>query len=827
MAIQEITGATAADPTRSIATDKVILPVEGMTCASCVARVEKALQRVPGVAAVSVNLASERAEVSFDRAQVTSTDLAGAVTRAGFTVPGEDITLDIAGMTCATCVGRVEKVLGRVPGVDSVQVNLATEQAVIHAPKGLLDPRALTDAVARAGYGAKVREGSGESAADEDAAAARKARHGLYHLLGAAILTAPLLVQMFVMLAGGPVFMPAWLQFALATPVQFYFGRQYYMAGFKALRAGGGNMDLLVALGTSSAYFFSVFLWLVPSFNPAGPGHLHFGAAAAIVTFVLLGRWFESRAKRGTTAAIRALMKLRPDTARVVRDGAEIEVALGEVMTGDLVVIRPGERIPVDGTVEEGRSDVDEALITGESMPVIKETGATVTGGAINGTGLLRVRVTAVGANTTLARIIKMVEGAQASKAPVQRLVDKVSAIFVPIVLAIAVVTFGVWWGIDGDFAHAFIAAVSVLVVACPCALGLATPTAIMVGTGVAARAGILIKDAESLEHGHRINIVVLDKTGTLTEGRPGVTDVAAAEGEAPDDLVRLAAALQHGSEHPLARAVLDHADALGVTVPAASDFQSLTGRGVRAVVEGRTLYLGSRRLVTEIGAASDPFEARAQDWEHLGRTVMWLAEAGDTPRVLGVIAAADRIKATAKAAVARLGELGVRTVMLTGDNARTADAVGRDIGIATIIAGVLPDDKADEVRKLQQGGAQIVAMVGDGINDAPALAAADVGIAMGTGTDVAMHTAGITLMRGDPLLIADAIRASRATYRKIWQNLFWAFIFNLVAIPLAAAGFLSPAVAGGAMSMSSVSVVSNALLLRRWRAWAAERGAS
>ena len=822
MNISGIADHDAATVATAKATDTIVLPVEGMTCASCVARVEKALRRVPGVSDVSVNLAAERAQVSYDGTQTDARTLAQAVSRTGFTVPDEELTLDVTGMTCATCVGRIEKVLGKVAGVERVEVNLATERATVHALKGLVDPRVLIDAVTRTGYGATLHQDDRATGADEERRAARKARWELLHLAGAAILTAPMIANMFAMLFGGHGFMPVWLQFALATPVQFYFGRRFYVAGFKALRAGSGNMDLLVALGTSAAYFFSLFLWFYPTFNPGG--HLHFEAAAAIITFVLLGRWFESRAKRGTTVAIRALMKLRPETARVVRDGSEIAVSLSEVVAGDLVVVRPGERIPVDGTVEDGHSAVDESLITGESMPVAKAAGDGVTGGAINGAGLLRIRVTAVGADTTLARIIRMVEGAQASKAPVQRLVDKVSAVFVPIVVAISLITFGVWWMIDGDFANAFIAAVSVLVVACPCALGLATPTAIMVGTGAAARAGILIKDAEALEHGHRIDTVVLDKTGTLTEGRPGVTDLMLAEGEDARDVIRFAASLQMGSEHPLARAVLSYASEQGIDAKDAATFHSLTGRGVRGTVEGRTLYLGSRRLMQEQGTDIAPFEDQAQAWERNGNTVMWLADGTDNTRILGIIAAADRIKPSAKAAIERLKEIGVRSVMLTGDNERTAQAVAREIGIDTVIAGVLPDDKAAEVRKLQNGK-RVVAMVGDGINDAPALAAADIGIAMGTGTDVAMHTAGITLMRGDPLLIADAIRASRATYRKIWQNLFWAFIFNVVAIPAAAAGFLTPAVAGGAMSMSSVSVVSNALLLRRWRAWASEKG--
>jgi P-type Cu+ transporter len=819
MAIQHIDDLDIQAVKDTTVSQRITLPVGGMTCASCVARVEKALNKVPGVVSVGVNLATERADISYDADQAEPDAFVSAVTRTGFSVPDDTITLDVTGMTCATCVGRVETVLERVPGVASVQVNLATEQATIRAPRGLLDPKSLTDAVARAGYSARVHGPS--SAADDDRMRADKARRELLHLLGAAVLAAPLLVQMLVVLFGGPTFLPPWLQFALATPVQFYFGARFYVAAFKAVRAGAGNMDLLVALGTSSAYFFSLFLWLVPSFNPSG--HLHFGAAAAIVTFVLLGRWFESRAKRGTTAALRALMDLRPESASVMRDGQEISLPVGEVITGDLVVIRPGERIPVDGIVEDGHSDVDEALITGESMPVGKAPDDVVTGGAINGAGLLRVRVTAVGGSTTLSRIIKMVEGAQASKAPVQRLVDKVSGIFVPVVLLIALVTFGVWWLVGADYADAIIAAISVLVVACPCALGLATPTAIMVGTGAAARAGILIKDAEALEHGHRIDVVVLDKTGTLTEGRPGVTAVEPAPGVAEEDVIRLASALQHGSEHPLARAVLGAAAKDGITVVAASDFQSLTGRGVRGTVDGRMLYLGSPRLMEEIGASAENLAAKGTALETQGQTVMWLAEAGAETRVLGIIAAADQVKPHAQAAIARLREIGVRTVMLTGDNERTARAVAADIGLVDVVAGVLPDEKAVEVKRLQENGKHVVAMVGDGINDAPALAAADIGIAMGTGTDVAMHTAGITLMRGDPLLIADAIRASRATYRKIWQNLFWAFIFNIVAIPLAATGFLSPAVAGGAMSMSSVSVVSNALLLRRWRALASK----
>jgi Cu+-exporting ATPase len=548
-----------------------------------------------------------------------------------------------------------------------------------------------------------------------------------------------------------------------------------------------------------------------------GGGELYYEAGAAVITLILLGKWLEIRAKRGTTSAIRALMNLRPETARVLRDGREVEVPARAVASGDLVVVRPGERLPVDGVVEEGTSQMDESLITGESMPVPKTVGDAVTGGAINGEGLLRIRATTVGAESVLSHIIKLVQGAQGSKVPVQKLVDRISSIFVPIVIIAAIVTFLVWWGISGDYPTAIINAVAVLVIACPCALGLAMPTAIMVGTGQAATAGILIKDAEALERAHAITSVVLDKTGTLTEGKPEVAEIYSIDGDEAG-LLRLAAGAQQGSEHPLARAVLAKAKSDGAVLTPVENFKSLPGKGLKARLDGRDLLIGNRLLMAESGVETTALEKRAANLETQGLTVMWMVEKSPPGKILGLIAVGDTIKPHAAGAVARLRESGMETIMLTGDNARSAVAVAEKVGVDRVVAEVLPKHKADEIKRLKAED-KTVAMVGDGINDAPALAEADIGFAMGTGTDVAMHTAGITLMRGEPMLVADAISVSKATYNKIRQNLFWAFIYNLIALPLASMGYLSPVIAGAAMAMSSVSVVSNSLLLKRWRA--------
>lgn len=800
-------------------TAHVSLPVAGMTCAACSARLEKVLGRVPGVVEARVSLPAERADVEFVPGETDRATLADSIAKAGFSVPTRDLDLSISGMTCAACATRLEKVLGAVPGVADVSVNLATEKAHVTYREGVATPADLVAAVERAGYGARIETRAGEAAQREEERLHRQSRRDLTVMAVAAVLTVPLIGDMVLHLLGFPGAVPPWLQLVLATPVQFWAGARFYTGAWRSLKGGAGNMDVLVAMGTSAAYGLSAWRVLGPGAH--GYPELYFEAAAVVITLVLLGKWLEGRAKRSAASAIRALMALRPDTARVERDGRIVEVPADAVSHGDRVIVRPGERVPVDGEVVEGRTSMDESLLTGESLPVEKGVGDPVTGGAINGSGMVVVRATAVGAEATLARIIRLVEGAQASKAPVQHLVDRVSAVFVPVVVGIAVLTFLGWWLIGGTPETAFVAAVSVLVIACPCALGLATPTAMMVGTGIAARHGILIKDAEGLERAHAVTTVVFDKTGTLTEGRPTVTDI---RGSDPATLLRLAAAAQQGSEHPLARAVLDRASADGIALPRVEAFEALPGRGLRAVVEGRTLLLGSRRLIEEHGCDIGRFAEEGGALEAKGRTVMWLAE--ESGPVLGLLAVSDPVKPSAKAAVEALRALGVSTVMLTGDNKRTAAAVAGQLGIGEVIAEVLPEDKAQAIEAIRRRGG-VVAMIGDGVNDAPALAAADVGVAMGTGSDVAMQTAAVTLMRGDPGLMPAALDVSRATYRKIRQNLFWAFIYNVVGLPLAAAGLLSPVIAGAAMAFSSVSVVSNALLLRRWRPPTGASGAS
>ncbi|VTU29293.1 Copper-exporting P-type ATPase A [Variovorax sp. PBS-H4] len=721
----------------------------------------------------------------------------------------QERSLQIEGMTCASCVARVEKALAGVPGVDSATVNLATEKAEVRFAGRDVDVPALLAAVRKAGYEARP--------ADEPQAAPASNRWpDWWPVALAALLSAPLLLPMFGLLVGRAWMLEGWSQLALATPVQFWLGARFYRAGWKAAKAGAGNMDLLVALGTSAAYGLSLYLLLAQA-GHGMPAHLYFEASAVVITLVLLGKWLELRAKRQTTEAIRALNALRPERARVRRNGLEQELPLAQVKVGDVVVVRPGERIPVDATVLEGASDVDESLITGESLPVAKHAGDAVTGGSVNGEGLLAARTTAVGAESTLARIVRLVESAQAKKAPVQRLVDRVSSVFVPVVIAIALAALAGWGVATGDWEAAILNAVAVLVIACPCALGLATPTAIMAGTGVAARHGVLIKDAEALEVAHSVGIVAFDKTGTLTEGRPELVAFEAVDGDTAA-LLRASAAIQAGSEHPLAHAVLAAAGQQGLAIPAASQVRAHAGRGVAAEVEGRALRLGSSHFMSELSVPLGALAERAARLQAEGRTVSWLAETGASPRLLGLLAFGDTLKPDAAAAIRRLHAQGIRTALVSGDNRGSAEAVARLLGIGIVHAEVLPEDKAAIVGQLKAQGMR-VAMVGDGINDAPALAAADVGIAMSTGTEVAMHAAGITLMRGDPALVGDAIDISRRTYAKIRQNLFWAFVYNVVGIPLAAFGLLSPVIAGAAMAFSSVSVVGNALLLRRWKA--------
>ena len=788
------------------------LPIEGMTCASCAARVEKALGAVPGVAEASVNLATEVASVRA-APTVAMADLRAAVERAGYTVAVQSVVLEIAGMSCASCVGRVEKALARVPGVASVAVNLATERATVQLA-GAVDDAALLAAVQAGGYSARRL-----SEAADGMALPQRARPGApgWPVALAALLSLPLALPMVGVLFGRHWMAEPWLQFVLATPVQFWLGARFYRAGWKALRAGAGNMDLLVALGTSAAYGLSVWQWFVAARSGTMP-QLYFEASAVVITLVLLGKWLEARAKHQSTEAIRALEALRPQTARVRRGGHEIELPLSQVILGDEVLVRPGESVPVDGVVQEGDSHVDESLITGESLPVAKQAGDRVTGGAVNGEGVLRLRCTALGPESTLSRIVRMVESAQAVKAPIQRVVDRVSAVFVPVVLGIALLTL-LGWGLGaGRWDAAILHAVAVLVIACPCALGLATPAAIMAGTGVAARRGILIKDAEALEVAHALTVVAFDKTGTLTEGRPRLVAHEAVDGDSKA-LLALAAALQAQSEHPLGRAVVAAAQQARLELAPVSEVRAVPGRGVAGRVGGRELRLGSSRYLDELKVARPAaLEARAAALQAEGRSVSWLADVSQAPRLLGLLAFGDAVKPGAAEALRHLRAQGVHTVLVSGDNRGSAEAVARLLGIDEVHAQVLPEDKAALVASLRTDAATRVAMVGDGINDAPALAAADVGIAMGNGTDVAMHAAGVTLMRGDIALVADTIDISRRTYAKIRQNLFWALVYNVVGIPLAALGLLTPVIAGAAMAMSSVSVVGNALLLRRWK---------
>ncbi len=756
--------------------------------------------------------------------------------------------LDIEGMTCASCAARVEKALVRVPGVTGAAVNLATERATVRAaaPLASEDVQRLVDAVVNAGYEARPVPTEPEAlGADEHLPTttgdtrARQARRELTAVAVSAVLSAPLMLPMVTAPFGVESALPAWAQLVLASIVQFVFGARFYSSAYRAVRARAGNMDLLVALGTSAAYGLSVWQTIA---RPGDAMHLYFEASAVVITLVRLGKWLEARAKRETTDAIRALAALRPDRARV-KDalGDEREMPLAQVRVGMVVVVRPGERMPVDGLVSTGRTHVDESLVTGESLPVAKGPGERVTAGSVNGEGTLDVTTTATGAETTLARIIRLVESAQADKAPIQRLVDRVSAVFVPAILVIAAATFGLWLFAGASMQAAILNAVSVLVIACPCALGLATPAAIMAGTGVAARRGVLIKDAEALELAQRVSIVAFDKTGTLTTGKPKLTAFEAF-GIARDAGLALAAAVERNSEHPLARALLAEysassnatsnatstssqsagQDASYSSLPTTAEAQAVAGRGMQAQIDGRTVCVGNGRWLAELGAEPPPeARERAARLEAEGNTVSWLVRAGGNggpAKALALLAFGDSIKPTARAAVEQLAARGVKSVLVTGDNQGAAASVAQALGIEEVYAQVLPADKAEIVAQLKARTGQVVAMAGDGINDAPALAAADIGIALATGTDVAMHAAGITLMRGDPALVADAIDISRRTYRKIQQNLFWAFVYNLIGIPLAAFGLLNPMLAGAAMAFSSVSVVMNALLLKRWK---------
>ncbi|QSO48056.1 heavy metal translocating P-type ATPase [Alicyclobacillus mengziensis] len=780
------------------------VPVEGMTCAACAARIEKVVGKLPGVQ-IEVNLASERARFVTSE-ESTWKDVVEKIEKTGYTVPSHTAEFNIEGMTCAACAARIEKVVGRLDAVQSVNVNLASEKAQVVYIPGLVSDEDIIRAVEKAGYSAKS---ASQAAADEE----RERKIQAYHrdvqtfVLGA-IFTAPLVIQMFVMMFGGPMFMPNWVSWILATPVQFYVGWRFYKGAYHSLRGGAANMDVLVALGTSVAYLYSAILTLMASPD------VYFDSSATVVTLIFMGKLLEARAKAKSSQALQSLAELNAKVAHLVRDGEEVDVPTAELRVGDVVRVRPGEKIPSDGILLEGNTSVDESFLTGESMPVSKSPGETVVGASVNQQQAFTMKVQRVGSETALAQVIRLVDEAQGSKAPVQRLADKVSGVFVPTVLVVSLITL-LAWGLASGWPHALLAAVAVLVIACPCSLGLATPTAIMVGTGLGAESGILIKGGETLELAHKVQTVVFDKTGTLTLGRPEVTDVWSHPSAIfrKDKWLSLIASVEAQSEHPLAAAVVAYAKEQGSPLMSARNVEAVPGRGVKGMIEEFPVLIGNLSLLKESGLSLQPeVTAILDDFEASGKTAMIAAIGRE---VVGILAVSDPVKQDASSTVRELHAMGIDVWMVTGDNERTAQAVADQIGIANVMAGVLPGDKASKIQQLR-GQGTVVAMVGDGINDAPALATADVGIAMGTGTDVALEAADIAIMHGSTLGVVDAIRLSRATIRKIRQNLFWAFFYNVLGIPLAAFGILSPIIAGAAMALSSVSVVSNSLLLRR-----------
>ena len=809
---------------------RVTFPITGMHCANCVATVERSLKKAEGVADVAVNFATEQATVTFDPTLVKPAELVHQVEDAGYGVVTARVELPITGMTCANCAATVERTLNRkVPGVVQANVNFASERATVEYVPGAASVADMIRAVEAAGYG--VVQAAAQDQLEDVEAQARQAeiadqtRKFWVGVIFALPLFLTSMARDFGLLgAWSHAAWVNWLFLALATPVQFYTGWDYYVGSYHALRNRTANMDVLVAMGSTVAYLYS----LVVLFFPAAGQHVYFETSAVIITLIKLGKLLEARAKGQTGEAIRRLMGLRPKTARVVRDGVEMDVPIGSVRVGDLVVVRPGERIPVDGIVVDGRSAVDESMLTGEPLPVDKGTGDEVIGATINKQGLLKFEATRVGAETALAQIIRLVQEAQGSKAPIQRLADRVAAVFVPAVILIALGTFAVWWVAGGDLTAAMIRLVAVLVIACPCALGLATPTAIMVGTGKGAELGVLFKNSEALETAHRLQVVVLDKTGTITVGKPTVTDVvtAGSGAESKDLVLRLAASAERGSEHPLGQAIVAEAEARGVALADPQDFEAIPGKGVRALVEGHTVLVGKPGWIEQEGIALGDLAAEIERLQAEAKTAMVVAVDGEPA---GVLSVADTLKEGSADAVAELHRLGLDVVMLTGDNRRTADAIAAQVGVDQVVAEVLPAEKAARIKELQVGN-RMVGMVGDGINDAPALAQADVGIALGTGTDVAMETAGVTLMRGDLRTVPQALALSKATMRTIKQNLFWAFFYNVILIPVAAGALslvpwvpaalrqLHPVLAAFAMAFSSVTVVSNSLRLRRVR---------
>ncbi|SDI91340.1 heavy metal translocating P-type ATPase [Natribacillus halophilus] len=793
------------------------LQISGMTCAACASKIEKGLAKIDGVSEANVNFAMEKTNVIYDPEQTDVQDFEAKIDKLGYNVIHEQQTFDISGMTCAACATKIEKKLSKMDGVSSATVNFAMENVSVEYDEGQVTVGDMMEGIRKLGYTLKPQQSREETVSRKD----EEIRKQTGKFVFAAILTLPLLWTMVAhfeftsFLYMPDMFMNPWVQLALAAPVQFFVGAQFYSGSYKALKNKSANMDVLIALGTTAAFFYSIFLgweWYVT--GQQGMPELYFETAAVIITLVLLGKLFEVRAKGRTSKAIEKLLGLQAKTARIIRNGEEMEVAIEEVLVGDTVMVRPGEKVPVDGMIHEGQSAMDESMITGESIPIDKKQGDEVIGSTINKNGLLKIEATKVGKDMALSQIVKVVEEAQGSKANVQRTVDKVSGIFVPVVVLVAIATFIVWYFMidPGELRSALVPLITILVIACPCALGLATPTSIMAGTGRSAENGVLFKGGEHLESTRGVQTIVLDKTGTVTKGEPALTDVEVAPDFSEETVLAIVGAVEKNSEHPLAEAMVKGIEEKGIALREAEDFEALPGFGVRAVVGGEEVLVGTRKLMQKssvtIGSADEEMSALEKE----GKTAMLIAIGGT---YAGMIAVADTVKETSKNAIERMHDLGLEVAMLTGDNQQTAEAIGKQVGIDRVIAEVVPEQKAEEIKKIQNQDKK-VAMVGDGINDAPALAVADIGMAIGTGTDVAIEAADITLMRGDLHSVADSVQLSTKTFRNIRQNLFFAFFYNTASIPVAAAGLLAPWVAGAAMAFSSVSVVLNALRLQR-----------